>query len=138
MRILELNTERREIGNIGEGAAARHLKKCGFKIIKRNYVAIDAEIDIIAENKEYILFVEVKTRTVGHENMKEARPSSSVNPAKQRKIISVAKYFLATYPKERKIRFDIIEVYLNEEKKVEKLLHLESAFNYNTAYSRRM
>lgn len=135
MKILSVDTEKREIGNIGEAAAAKHLKRAKYKILEKNFVAVGAEIDIIAENKEYIIFVEVKTRTIGHESEKEPRPASAVTPTKQRKIISAAKYYLGHYFKERKKRFDIIEVYLNAEKRVEKILHLEGAFNYNIAYN---
>lgn len=134
MRILEILTEKRKVGNIGENAAVKFLKKNKFKIIERNYVAVNSEIDIIAENKTTVIFVEVKTRTLGHENRNEARPASSVTPEKQRKIIAAAKYFLGTYFEEKRVRFDIIEVYLDENKKAQKILHLESAFNYNTAH----
>ena len=57
MNILKVLTERRKIGNIGERAAARYLKRKGYKILKRNYVPLDHEIDIIAENREYTAFI---------------------------------------------------------------------------------
>ena len=136
MEILKVKTEKRLIGNIGELAAVKHLKKHGYKILSKNYVLSDAEIDIIAENREYIAFVEVKTRTKGKENPCEARPASSVTPDKQRKIINCARYFLATYDKKKKVRFDVIEVLLDGEKRVAELNHLDGAFNVNTAYSR--
>ncbi len=134
MKILEILTERRKIGNIGEKAAAKFLKKHKYKILKVNYEAIGYEIDIIAEEKTAIAFIEVKTRTIGHEDHREPRPASAVTPEKQRKIISCAKYFLGTFKTDKQIRFDIIEVYLDNEKKVQKILHLESAFNYNSAH----
>lgn len=134
MNILKVLTEKRRTGNVGEKAAAKYLRKRGYKILKRNYEALGAEIDIIARNREYYVFVEVKTRTLGHQSPKEPRPASSVTPEKQRKIISVAKWFLGSVPKNRKLRFDIIEVYLNEEKEVQDIKHLENAFNYNTAH----
>ena len=133
MNILKVLTEKRKTGNIGEDAAAKFLRKHGYRILERNYAELGAEVDIIAKNREYYVFVEVKTRTLGHQSPKEPRPASSVTPEKQRKIISVAKWYLGTAPKNRKIRFDIIEVYLDEEKKVQKIMHLENAFNYNTA-----
>jgi len=71
---------------------------------------------------------------VGKQSPCEPRPASSVTSDKQRKIINCAKYFLATFPKKKKVRFDIIEVLLNEKKEVVKLNHLDGAFNYNTAY----
>lgn len=137
MNILKVLTERRETGNLGEHAAAIFLKKNGYKILKRNYEAVDYEIDIIAENKTTTVFVEVKTRTVGHQSPKEPRPASSVTPDKQRKIITAAKYFLGTHRVGKRVRFDIIEVYLDENKKVQNIMHLESAFNYNTAHPSR-
>ena len=143
MQILKVKTEQRYIGDLGEIFAARHLKRNGYKILERNYAQTDAEIDIIAENREYIVFVEVKTRTAGKENPTEPRPASSVTPEKQKKIINCAKYYLATYPKNKKVRFDVIEVLLEEKegryckRKPNSLEHLVAAFNYNTAYSRR-
>lgn len=134
MEILKVNTENRLLGNIGELAAQKFLKKNKYKILEKNYVQSDAEIDIVAENRDYIVFVEVKTRTVGKQSPCEPRPASSVTPDKQKKIINCAKCFLATNPKNKKVRFDIIEVLLNEKKEVVKLNHLDGAFNYNTAY----
>ena len=134
MNILKVLTEKRKTGNIGEDAAAKFLRKHGYRILERNYAELGAEIDIIAKNREYYVFVEVKTRTLGHESPKEPRPASSVTPEKQRKIITVAKWYLGTVPKGRRIRFDVIEVYLNEEKEVQRIMHLENAFNYDTAH----
>ena len=134
MKILEILTDKRRIGNIGEKAAARYLKKSGYKILEKNYVAVGNEIDIIAKNRALTAFVEVKTRTIGKECAKEARPASAVTPEKQRKIISTAKYYLGTHSDAGRIRFDVIEVYLDERKKVQKIMHLESCFNYNTAH----
>ena len=133
MNILKVLTERRKTGNVGEDAAAKFLRKHGYRILERNFAELGAEIDIIAKNREYYVFVEVKTRTLGHESPKEPRPASSVTSEKQRKIITVAKWYLGTVPKGRRIRFDVIEVYLNEEKEVQRIMHLENAFNYNTS-----
>ena len=137
MKILEVLTRRRKIGNIGEKFAARALKKEGYKILERNYVAFDSEIDIICENKTAITFVEVKTRTVGQENPREMRPASAVTPEKQRKIISAAKYYLGTHDSKKRVSLDIVEVYLNADGKPERVVHIENAFNRNTANERR-
>ena len=55
MKILEVLTRSRIIGNVGERAAAVYLKRKGYKIIERNYVAENNEIDIIAKNRHKIL-----------------------------------------------------------------------------------
>lgn len=133
MNILKVLTSRRATGNTGEVAAAKFLRKHGYKILERNYAELGAEIDIIARNREYYVFVEVKTRTLGHTSPKEPRPASAVTPEKQKKIITTAKWYLGTAPKGRKIRFDVIEVYVNEKNEVQRIMHLENAFNYNTS-----
>jgi uncharacterized protein (TIGR00252 family) len=137
MKILEVLTGKRKTGNKGEKIAAKELKKSGYKIIARNYVANNSEIDIIAENKITVIFVEVKTRTLGYDNRREPRPASSVTPEKQRKIISAAKYYLGGRNSDKRIRLDVIEVYLNKDGTKNKVVHIENAFNANTAYERK-
>ena len=137
MKILEVLTGRRKIGNIGEKFAARLLKKKGYKILERNYVAFDSEIDIICKNKTTIAFVEVKTRTLGFDNPHERRPASAVTPEKQRKIISAAKCYLGTHERSAHARLDVVEVYLDSNGKPTRAVHIENSFNRNTANERR-
>lgn len=68
---------------MGEDAAARYLKKKGYKITARNYRTPHGELDIIAENKEYIVFVEVKTRNA-RSDRKYGRPADAVDGTKKR------------------------------------------------------
>ena len=134
MEILKIKTEKALLGRYGEKMARRYLRRHGYKIVKKNFLAETNEIDIIAENKDTLAFVEVKTRTIGHENPNEPRPASSVTPEKQRKIITTAKYFLGTHFPKKRVRFDVVEVFVDESKRVIKISHLEAAFNYNTAH----
>lgn len=139
MKILELLTKKRMLGNLGERAACQHLKRNGYKILEKNFVGSGYEIDIIARKKNVLAFVEVKTRTVGHENPKEPRPASSVTPDKQRKIIEAGWEYLSTRStKDLRKRFDVVEVFVSENegaKRVERINHLEGAFNINTAFT---
>ena len=137
MNILKILTSRRKTGNKGEDFAAKYLRKNKYKIVSRNYVGVNTEIDVIAENKTTVAFVEVKTRTLGYENPREPRPSSAVTPEKQRKIISAAKYYLGAHPNEKRVSLDIIEVYLTKDQKLHSINHIENAFNVNTAYNKR-
>ena len=132
MKILEVDTERRRIGNLGEDIAADFLKKHRYKILDRNFSSDIGEIDIICYKKKTLFFVEVKTRR--RENMmdKEARPASSVTPEKQRKIISVANYYKKIRKKDCRMQFDVIEVILDGESY--EIKHLENTISYNTAY----
>ena len=138
MNILKIRTEKRRLGNYGERAARRFLRKNGYRISERNFVADSHEIDIIAEDKETLVFVEVKTRTVGNENANEPRPASSVTPEKQRGIIKAARFYTAYKPSKKKKRFDIIEVYVNQNNgkyTLAEVKHLKNTFNLNTAFS---
>ena len=130
MEILKVKTEKRRIGDLGEKLARRYLKKEGYKILEKNFVSDNNEIDIIAKRRDTVIFVEVKTR-----NFKEGvslSPSAAVTPEKQRKIIKAAKYYAAFFARESTLRLDVIEVILDGRRKKE-INHIENAFNYNTS-----
>ena len=137
MNILNIGTKNRSIGNLGEDAAANHLKKNGYKVVKRNYVANDAEIDVIATRDDILAFVEVKTRNIKWLGSKFDRPSAAVTPEKQRKIIKAASRFIGYKYKNFKKRFDVIEVYTDSvdgKDIIKEIRHLENTFDVNTAY----
>lgn len=137
MNIFKAKTKRQTLGDIGEKAACRYLKLRGYKILKRNFIAADGEIDIVAESRSAIVFVEVKTRTKETQNEMESRPSAAVTPHKQRHILRTSKFF--PKPNGKPMRFDIIEVIYAKEnlKKPEQITHMVSAFNRDTAYSKK-
>lgn len=140
MKILELLTRQRKIGNFGEKSAAEYLKKQGYRIRERNYVAFDHEVDLICERSDVLAFIEVKTRTEGRRDPREPRPASAVTPQKQRAILSVARAYLATHPADRHVRFDVVEVYLvggAPTPTVARICHIPGAFTADTAYRRR-
>lgn len=99
-------------GDKGEQYAASYLSKLGYTIIATKYRAKTGEIDIIAQDKGCLVFVEVKTRR----STVYGFPAEAVNFRKQQKIINTALCFL----NQRGItnsacRFDILEVYLIKE-----------------------
>ncbi len=136
MNILKLSTKERVTGNIGEDYAAKFLKKSGYKILERNYVKINHEIDIIASNKKHLVFVEVKTRTIRDSKADIPRPALAVSREQMRNIMAVAKIYAAFHPSKREMRFDIIEIYLNGAGEVTKCEHIESAFNADSVKGR--
>lgn len=108
-------------GRLGELLASDYLKSIGACIIENNYKIKSGEIDIIAKLNEEILFVEVKSRN----NVNFGYPAEAVNYKKKLKIINVAKYYILKNNLDKmKIRFDVIEVYL----KNNKINHIENAF----------
>lgn len=91
-----------------------------------------SEIDIIAENKEYIVFVEVKTRA---ENSL-VRPVYAVDSRKQHKLLQAAHYFLNySYKTDKQPRFDIAEVTLNERNKPCDINYISNAIVQTGSYS---
>ena len=137
MKILEILTPKRLIGNMGERAAARFLFRKGYRILKRNYIASGAEIDIIARKGDVTAFIEVKTRNIKHLSYKEARPASSVNGEKQRRIIKAASYYASHNPSDTRLRLDVIEVYTEDSGlglKIKEIKHIEGAFDKSTAF----
>lgn len=104
---------RKTVGELGENIAVKFLKKNKYKILTTNYSTKFGEIDIICENKEYIVFVEVKTRK------KDSMVSGvyAVDKEKQRHIFNVADTYLKAYKKVKQPRFDIIEIEFDEQAK---------------------
>lgn len=97
------------LGKTGEDLAAAFLKKKGYKILFRNYQCPLGEIDIIAEHKKVLSFIEVKTRSTE----KYGLPQEAVSPSKQAKISRVALAFIQRYKMEnREARFDVVAVLL--------------------------
>ena len=97
---------RENIGYIGEDLVAKYLKSQDFIILRRNYHSKFGEIDIIAESREYLLFVEVKTRKRGS----PIPPAMAVTSLKQRKIALTAFDFISKARIDTNFRFDIAEV----------------------------
>ena len=118
--------DKRLLGEYGEVLAARYLRYHGYLILEGNFKCKFGEIDIVAEDKKYICFVEVKTRS---ENMKYA-PSDAVDAVKRAKIIASSQIYLMKYEEKRQPRFDIIEVYFENDEPV-KINHIENAFDAN-------
>lgn len=133
MKILEVKTELRKIGDLGEKLAKKHLKRNGYRILEENYVALGNEIDIIAENKKTLAFIEVKTRSFGKDSLVESRPAAAVTKEKQRKIIKAAKYYSMGSENKKELRFDVIEVIVDNGNQ-KQINHMEGAFNINTAF----
>jgi len=102
---------KRAIGDKGEAFAVKYLKKHKYKILARNYATAFGEIDIICMNKEYLCFVEVKTRKEGS----LVRPGLAVNRAKKDRILKCAKHYVKFHDRKDKLyRFDIAEVTYND------------------------
>ena len=98
---------RRRLGDAGEAAAERWLRRAGLVIVARGFRTRCGEIDLIARDGPVVVFVEVKTRTGGS----YGRPSEAVTAIKRGRIARVASVFLARSGwGEKACRFDVVEV----------------------------
>jgi putative endonuclease len=105
--------QKQKFGEQGETIAARHLKKKGYKILERNYRTKLGEIDIIASDKDTIVFVEVKSRR----SWQFGNPKEAVTFEKQRKISKVALYYLKSNNRSNsRARFDVVAVTVTRDK----------------------
>lgn len=94
-------------GAQGESDAADYLRGLGAEILEMNFRCYAGEIDIIARTQDTLIFCEVKRRR----NTLYGRPAEAVTPAKQRRIIRTAEFWLATHAMpEMAIRFDVLEI----------------------------
>ncbi|ABX42759.1 YraN family protein [Lachnoclostridium phytofermentans] len=95
-----------------ETEAANYLSEQGYQILARNYRCRLGEIDIVARENGYLVFVEVKYRT----NVEKGFPEEAITIQKQRRITNTAKYYLLVnrLPESTPCRFDVV-VMLKEE-----------------------
>ena len=113
-------------GAWGEAIAAEYLRKKRYRILATGYRCRFGEIDLIVQNREYLVFVEVKLR----KSDRFAQAREFVNAAKQERLRTTASIYLDQYPTGLQPRFDVIEVYAPEgvDTKHPIINHLEDAF----------
>ena len=109
-------------GNKGENLAAEFLQKKGFEIVARNYRFRHAEIDLIVKKENWIIFVEVKTRS----STSYGEPEDFVDSRKSNKIFEAAEEYIYANNWHGHIRFDIVSVKLGSNVVIE---HFEDAIN---------
>ncbi|MDD5572078.1 MAG: YraN family protein [Bacteroidales bacterium] len=110
------------LGKLGEKFAAEFLRKKGYKILATNWRFGKEEIDIIAKDGEYIVIVEVKTRSSDY----FGDPEDSVTRKKQKSIVKAADNFICKKNINNETRFDVIGIVFEEGKPV--FNHIVDAF----------
>ena len=104
----------RPLGQRGEDAAVRYLKRAGYKILERNRFLGRYEIDIIAREGDTIAFVEVRTRA----SLDAIPPEDTIGPKKQHRIRQAAqRYIDAANDESTYYRFDVVSVIMPEKEK---------------------
>ena len=114
-----------DIGAWGEDMAAEYLVKKGYSIRSRNFRCREGELDIVANYKGCMVFVEVKTRR----STAFGRPAEFIDYRKQRKLMKAAMRY--AYSPDIDMRFDVIEVLYSDTPEgfaVNEINHIENAF----------
>jgi len=125
-------TQRQIVGARGEKAAARYLRRKGYKILLKNFRSGKAEVDIVARHKDWLVFVEVKTR----ETEEFGAPSEAVQRDKQRNLSKAAVDYLRLLGNPRiHFRFDIVEVVQRKGvRRPDDIRLIENAFDLSEPY----
>lgn len=108
----------------GEIYAARYLRDNGYEILSSNYVCRFGELDIVASKDNKICFVEVKTRN----EKTETRPMEAVDEGKRQRIQMAAKSFMTLAKIKNEVRFDVCEVYLDDNNELAGINYIKNAF----------
>jgi putative endonuclease len=116
---------RQELGARGERAAADHLRRLGYRLLATNYRCALGELDLIAQDGPETVFVEVKARRSGPDDL---APEESVTPAKAARLARLAEVFLVERGKPEALwRIDVVAVILEPSGLVRRIEHLRNA-----------
>jgi putative endonuclease len=112
----------RLLGQRGERAAARYLKRRGLRVLLRGYRTKLGEIDLIAREGDTLVFIEVKARRQGV-------PAEAVTPEKQRRLTIAAHQFLRRYRLFNvRSRFDVVAIVWPDDRSPPRIEHIRNAF----------
>lgn len=114
---------KKETGSFGEDQAVKYLIENDYQILTRNWRYLKGEIDIIAKKDEWLVFVEVKTRST----IDFGNPEEFVTPRQQKMIINTAHQFIVDNNRDEEARFDVIGIVVQNNKVVQ-VDHIEDAF----------
>ncbi len=99
-------TEQQRLGRLGEDRALAHLLQHGLVLVERNFLCKAGEIDLIMQHGAHLVFVEVRRRA----GSRYGGAAASVTPAKQRRLIHAAQFYLLRYPSLPPCRFDLVAI----------------------------
>jgi putative endonuclease len=122
-----MSQHNQNLGDKGESIASDFLEENNYKIIERNWRNSYQEIDLIALDKNTLVFVEVKTRN----SNKFGTPESAITTNKQKQLFKAAEAYIEQEKVEfSDLRFDVISIQISE-KKIKEVKHFKDAFYSN-------
>jgi putative endonuclease len=124
--------ERQEVGKLGEEAARKFLKKRGYRIRETGFRCRHGEIDIVAQKKDYLVFVEVRTKT----NLEFGTPEESITQAKKERLITSALTYTSTHENLPSLwRIDVVAIELDDKGKTKRIELIENAIEQVSHYN---
>lgn len=115
-------SEKIKTGNRGEDLAVDFLQSKGYEIVARNYRHRHSEIDLIVTREDWLLFVEVKTRT----SSSHGEPEQFITMKQVKKLYEAAEEYIYSHDWHGHVRFDVVAVKLGEQTEI---MHFEDAIN---------
>ncbi|MFO7712764.1 MAG: YraN family protein [Dehalococcoidia bacterium] len=123
--------DRQEVGKLGEQIAHRYLKKRGYRIREKGFRCRHGEIDIIAQKKDCIVFVEVRART----GLDFGTPEESLTRAKKRRLIASALTYTSTHQDlPAQWRIDVVAIELDDQGKTTRIELIENAVEQDSLF----
>lgn len=122
MKVNNRRFNNRETGRLAEEMAGKALTEKGYEILENNFANRYGEIDIIAKDKDILVFVEVKAKSGAEFGL----PEEMINPHKLRKVKNMALIYMkgANLP----CRIDVVSVVLSQEGNLIRLTHYENVY----------
>jgi len=123
---------RQEVGRLGEKAAQKFLKKRGYRIREVGFRCPRGEIDIIAQQKDYLVFVEVRTKS----NLDFGTPEESITQAKKKKLVALALTYTNTHENLPLLwRIDVVAVELDGKGRTRRIELIENAIEQDSRFN---
>ena len=128
-RMMAERDTRVSLGRRGETVAATYLAGLGWEIIARNWRTRAGELDIVARDGEWLVFVEVRARRAGHQGAAPlaGTPEESVTPRKQLQLIAMSEAYLFEMPFAGPVRIDLIALELAADGSIVRQNHIRDA-----------
>jgi putative endonuclease len=110
-----------DLGDLGEALARQHLQQLGYRIVAQNWRWGKAEVDLIAYDRDILVFVEVKTRR----SATFGPPELAVTPKKQRLLYHLSTEYMYQVGHEQEFRFDVVAIVMEPQPDIR---HFPDAF----------
>ncbi|MDY7019447.1 MAG: YraN family protein [Chloroflexota bacterium] len=119
-----MTMNRQEVGKLGEKLAQKFLKRKGYRILETGFRCREGEIDIIAQQKDYLVFVEVRTKS----NLRFGTPEESITHKKKEKVITSALTYISTHQNIPSLwRIDVVAIEIDQKGKSKRIELIENA-----------